>query len=76
MKTNDPYEYDKENRLWTFMTPKEEREYYKKTLQNIIDNPRWYLDHFDELIPFRVSFIHYYNEDTQLKRAKKKRFIK
>ncbi len=62
MKTNDPYEYDKENRLWLFMTPEQEKKYYLDTLDRIISNPRWYLDHFDELVPFRVSFLDYHDD--------------
>lgn len=56
------HNYDIENKLWLFMSYDEEQAYYEEVLQRVINNPRFYLDHLDELSVFRCSFIHYYPE--------------
>lgn len=45
----------------------EEKEIYFLTLEDIYNNPRWYLDNLDYLVEYRVSFINY--------KAKKESFI-
>jgi len=37
----------------------EEEEIYDSLLQDVIDNPRWYLDHVDYLSTFYVSWKNY-----------------
>lgn len=58
-------ELDISNKLWKFMTYEEEQAYYHEVLERVIRNPRFYLDHLDELSVFRVSFLHYYPEDRK-----------
>lgn len=70
MRNREYYEYEKENRLWTFMEKDEEEWYYQETLNRILSNPRWYLDNLDYLINFRVSFIDYHDNRKAKKRVK------
>ena len=51
--------YDMEARLKVEMTLEEEYAFYNEVLQRVINNPRFYLDHLDELDVFYVSFIDY-----------------
>ena len=51
--------FDKEGRLWMFMTPDEEKEFYNEVLERVIANPRYYLDNLHELDSFWCSFINY-----------------
>lgn len=37
----------------------EERTIYKDCLEEIYNNPRWYLDNLEYLVEFRVSFLNY-----------------
>jgi hypothetical protein len=46
----------------------EEKEIYFLTLEDIYNNPRWYLDNLEYLVEYRVSFINY--------KTKKETFIK
>lgn len=59
------------NCLWHFMEYDEEQAYYHEILERVIKNPRFYLDHLDELSVFRVSFLHYYPEEKQLRSSNK-----
>jgi hypothetical protein len=40
-------------------TKEEESEIYDALLQDVIDNPRWYLDNLHSLRTFRVSWMNY-----------------
>jgi len=40
-------------------TPEEEIYIYSKQLEDIYDNPRWYLDNLDYLREYRTYFINY-----------------
>ncbi len=40
-------------------TEKDEAEIYDALLQDVYDNPRWYLDNLDYLKEFRVRWIDY-----------------
>lgn len=57
--------FDKEERLWFFMTPEEEREFHNEVLERVIRNPRYYLDRINHisgttsLDVYRVSFYNY-----------------
>lgn len=37
----------------------EEEELYERQLQEVIDNPRWYLDNLDNMKEYRVSWVNY-----------------
>lgn len=50
---------DIESRLWMFMAPEDEKNYYYKVCGQIIHNPRFYLDNLESLHVFTVSFINY-----------------
>lgn len=56
-------EYDLANKLWEFMTYQEEKDYYAEILQRVYLDPRYYLDHLDDLRVFRVSFLYYKPEE-------------
>lgn len=43
------------------MTIEEEAEMYEEQLQDIIDNPGWYLDNFEGLREYRVSWKNYHH---------------
>jgi hypothetical protein len=45
-------DYDRENRLWVFMTEEEEKEYFFDVCDRVISNPRYYLDNLDDLFVF------------------------
>ena len=45
--SNDDY-------LGYYMTPEEEEQYFFEVCDRIIRNPRFYLDHLDELSVFRI----------------------
>ena len=60
---------ERENRLWLCInsegiTVEErkriERDYFNEVCDRIIANPRFYLDHLDELDEFRVSWVSHY----------------
>lgn len=51
--------YDRENRLGAFMSIEQEYTYYNEVLERVIRNPRYYLNHLEELDVFEVSFIDY-----------------
>lgn len=40
-------------------TLEEEKEIYKENLQDLYDNPQWYLQNLEQLKEYRVSFISY-----------------
>ena len=40
-------------------TLEEERTIYKECLQDIYDNPRWYLDNLNYTVEYRCRFINY-----------------
>ena len=40
-------------------TPEQEAKIYEKQLQDLYDNPRWYLDNFSFLPEYRVSWVNY-----------------
>jgi hypothetical protein len=63
--------YEKENRLWLFMTTEEQREYYNEVLDRVIANPRKYLDNLEYLDVFRVAFINYTSSDNRSLRNRK-----
>lgn len=52
-------ELDRADKLNEFMTIEEEYAYYNEVLERVINNPRWYLNHLEELSVFKVSFIQY-----------------
>ena len=52
-------EYDRENKLWLFMTLEEEREFVDEVLSRVRRNPRFYLDNLDKLDVFRTRFVRY-----------------
>lgn len=37
----------------------EEESIYERTLQDVLENPRWYLDHLSMLVEYRVSWKDY-----------------
>ena len=47
-------------------TLQEEIEIYKRQLQDIIDNPRWYLDNLEYLVTYRVRWKNYRNNKPTL----------
>jgi hypothetical protein len=49
--------YDLSNKLYEFMSDTDEHAYFTEVCERVIRNPRFYLDHLDELYVFRVSFI-------------------
>lgn len=51
--------FDKENRLWLFMSKEEEDAYFAEVLERVARDPRWYLDNLSELSVFRVRFENY-----------------
>lgn len=57
--------YDKENDLRWFMTLEEQKNFYKENLERVIKNPRYYLDHLEELDVYLVSFINYQSSDKK-----------
>jgi hypothetical protein len=40
-------------------TEEEEAEIYQRNIQDILDNPRWYLDRVDYLNEYKVSWTNY-----------------
>lgn len=67
-------ELDSNNKLWMFMSIDEERAYFSEVCDRIISNPRFYLDHLEELSVFRVSWFKYKAEAKMFTRTE--RFIK
>jgi hypothetical protein len=43
---------------------KEEQEIYSECLEDVYNNPQWYLDNLDNMKEFRCSFIHYNPKNT------------
>lgn len=58
-------DYDKENKLAEFMPIDEEHTFFNEVCDRIIANPRFYLDHLDELSEFKCSFIRYKPKKTK-----------
>jgi len=47
-------------------TKKQEQEIYVKQLQDVYDNPRWYLDNLNYLVEYRVSWKCYSSKTPTL----------
>lgn len=45
-------------------TRQQEIDIFNELLNDVIDNPRWYLDNFEYLHEFRVSWVHYKNQNV------------
>ncbi len=42
----------------------EQEEIYDMCLQDVIDNPRWYLDQLDYLAEFKVNWVNYTKQNA------------
>lgn len=47
-------------------TLEEQNEIYKMSLQDVYDNPRWYLDNLESLKSFRVGWHNYHTVNTNI----------
>lgn len=57
----------------------EEGEIYDLVLQDLYENPRWYLDNFEDLRTFRVSWYSYEKMSSKVKKhgaPKPRKFVK